>query len=113
MAEEPQTGTPPPVEGRLKEDEKAMAGLAHIAILFLAIILPLILWLMEKDKPNRSKYYIFQLKQALFWQIGYIVSFCTCVGWIVFLVFGIIAAVKCFQGEPYEYPVIGAWAKEQ
>ena len=108
-------GVPPRSDDRLQGDEKTMAGLAHVAILFLGIILPLIFWLMDKDKPNRSKYYIFQLKQALFWQIGAVVLSATCIGIpvaLIMVVFGVIGAIKCFQGEPFEYPLVAQWAKD-
>jgi uncharacterized Tic20 family protein len=100
----------------LAKDENVIAGLVHLAIIFpgLGVLLPLIVWLIEKDKPGRSRYYMFQLKQALLWQVGSALLALTCIGGIVtvvMVVFGVIAGVQCFQRRPFDYPIVADWVR--
>ena len=50
-------------------DEKLMAMLSHLSILFGGIILPIILWAVQKDK---SKFVRYHSLQAIFFHIAYV-----------------------------------------
>lgn len=106
--------------GILEPDKEArtMAVLAHLLGIVSGFLGPLIIWLIKKDQ---YPYVDDQAKEALNFQItimiavaGLIVlSFVTCgFGAILFValpvvevVFGIIAAMKCNNGEYYRYPI--------
>lgn len=53
----------------LTSDEKLMAMLSHMSILFGGIILPIILWATQKDKSKFVKYHSLQ---AIFFHIAYV-----------------------------------------
>lgn len=53
----------------LTSDEKLMAMLSHLSILFGGIILPIILWATQKDKSKFVKYHSLQ---AIFFHIAYV-----------------------------------------
>ncbi len=52
----------------LTSEEKLLALLSHLSIFFAGIILPIILWAVNKDK---SKFVTFHSLQALFFHIAY------------------------------------------
>ena len=60
----------------LSDNEKMMAAIAHLSGLFnslgLNILVPLVLWLLENQKPaeNRSAYVMFHAKQSLVFSLG-------------------------------------------
>jgi hypothetical protein len=109
-------------------DDRTMAALAHGLSLF-GFLPPLIIYLVKKDA---SRFVGFHALQALFFHLLLLgVLF---VGWFVTIlltavliglllwpvmialsfapiVFAIIAAVKASNGEWYEYPLAGRWAR--
>jgi uncharacterized Tic20 family protein len=66
-------------------NERIFAGVAHLSIFFLPIVLPLILWLVLKDK---LRYASDQAKQALWFHILYPVALLA-----LFLLVGVVTAV--------------------
>lgn len=109
-------------------EQKFLAILAHVSY-FLGglgfIIAPLIIFLLKKDDP-----FIFEhAKQALVAHIT-ILAMSSIVGlscmlligvlllpvigilWIVLLVTSIIGAIKAFNGEEYQYPLIQRFVKK-
>ena len=119
-AEPGQTGEAPPAQGKSSPDEKNMATLAHVLILFTGFIGPLIVWLIKKDQ---SDFVDDQGKEALNFgiliAIGYLVaSSLTRFGFIGFIGFILDAAVFVFalvsiipaataanKGERFRYPL--------
>ena len=120
---------PPPTQ-----DEKTIAGLCHFAILLsmlvgpLCILVPLIVWLIEKDKPARSEFITFHAKQALFYQIAVICilagSFIIAliltfvlIGLLLYpliflagvaaVVYGIVGGINVLQGKSFVYYYVG------
>lgn len=97
-------------------DDKNIALLSHLLVIFTGFVGPLIIWLLKKDE---SAYINEQAKEALNFSITMILAFVVCgllsviliglllmplVGlWMV--VMPIIAAVKCSSGESYRYPL--------
>lgn len=111
-----------PLDWNPTQDEKTLGLLAHIGTLagsvipFGNIILPLVLWLTQKEKSDFVAYHSkeslnFQITMSIGYLIGIILVF-VLVGIFVLialgifaLVFTIIATVKASNGESYEYPV--------
>ena len=112
----------------VSQDDKTMGLVAHLSAL--VAIGPLIVWLLNKDKPEKS----FVMRHALealnfvitMWIlvigvfiVSTILGFIPILGWIVALILGlammavglgalvlvILAAVKANGGEEYRYPV--------
>ena len=112
----------------VSQDDKTMGLVAHLSAL--VAIGPLIVWLLNKDKPEKS----FVTRHALealnfvitMWIlvigvfiVSTILGFIPILGWIVALILGlammavglgalvliILAAVKANGGEEYRYPV--------
>jgi uncharacterized Tic20 family protein len=106
----------PPVHGQTTDD-KNLAMLTHLSGLILSIIVPLIVWLMHKDRPEKA-YLVSEAKEALNFQITIVIGYVICwiltfivIGifltwalWILNLVFCIIAAVKVSSTGSYRYP---------
>jgi hypothetical protein len=115
-----------------------MAAIAHTAIF--AVILPLVIWLMQKEK---SKYAAFQALQAAIYQLVVIVGIVLLwiVGMIVVMVlsavsagiggllifpmmllfpvlglaawvYGLYGAYMCYQGKDFKYVLIGNMLKK-
>ena len=99
----------------LNSDEKLMATLSHLGSVIGGFILPLVIWLTQKDK---SEYVAHHAKEALNFQITLIIGFIAgailmiiFIGILVLAVVGIgglilsiIAAIKANEGVRYEYP---------
>lgn len=115
-------------------DDKTIAGLCHLSILLgmligpLCLLVPLLIWLTEKDKPSRSELIIFHAKQALFYQIAVVCilagSFFIAViltfiliglllypliflAGIAAIIYGVIGGIKVLKGESFTYYYIG------
>jgi uncharacterized Tic20 family protein len=128
-------------------NETVMAGIAHLSIFFGALIVPLILWLINRGK---SPYAAQQSKQAFLFHVAVVVTELVIVvgGFALFfgvlstiytsntnalsavfavliiiwylvifgiqitaVVFGIIGAVKAFQGQPFHYPMMARFSR--
>jgi uncharacterized Tic20 family protein len=98
-------------------DDKNLAMLTHLSGFLFSIIVPLIVWLINKDKGDKS-YLVTESKEALNFQItvllGYVIcwiltviligAFLHVVLWILNIVFCILAAVRVSQTGSYRYP---------
>ena len=110
----------PPPSGPLvgeSSDDRNLAMLAHLSGFLLSIIVPLILWLMHKDRPEKA-YLIREAKEALNFQITVLIGYLICViltiiligvllGWLLWVmnvVICIIAAVRVSASGTYRYP---------
>lgn len=98
-------------------DDRTFAMLTHLSCIIFWLIVPLVMWLINKDKPERA-FLTDQAREALNFQItltiGYIIgsvltiiligpliSFAV---WVLCVVFSIIAALKAKDGVAYRYP---------
>ncbi len=120
-------GAEPSVSSKKSGDDNVIAALAHGLLLFVPVLAPLAIWLVYKDKSNYVKK---QAMQALVFQIAgsavitvlfvvfFVFAFATMgIGGLCFPVlfvpvlgwlgYGVFAAYKCFQGDDFEYAVIG------
>jgi len=110
----PYEPAPPVFEGN---DDKNLAMLTHLSGILFSIIVPLIVWLINKDKADKT-YLINESKEALNFQITVLLGYVICwiltvilIGaflhillWILNIVFCILAAVKVSQTGTYRYP---------
>ncbi|WP_078023171.1 DUF4870 domain-containing protein [Luteibacter rhizovicinus] len=98
-------------------DDKNLAMLTHLSGFLFSIIVPLIVWLINKDRSDKS-YLVTESKEALNFQLtvllGYVIcwiltviligAFLHVVLWILNIVFCILAAVRVSQSGSYRYP---------
>lgn len=102
------TETPPPPPAApgppAAADDNTMAMLAHLSMIVLGFVGPLIFWLIGKDKSEFQKD---QSTEALNFSIlGTIASIVTCgIAWIAMVIFAIIAGLAANRGEAYRYPI--------
>ncbi len=117
----------------IRGDEKLLAAVSHFAIFFLPILLPLVVWLLERNKEDFSEYVLFQSKQALIYQIAVWLTFFgvglfafiftyLLVGmlflptflllYVLALGYGAYAGIQCLQGEAFQYYFIGEKLRE-
>jgi uncharacterized Tic20 family protein len=99
-------------------EDKTLALITHLSGIVAGFIVPLIIWLINKDKPEKA-FLIDQSKEALNFQITLIIAYVACViltfvligaflmplVWLASLILMILAAVKSNAGEYYRYPV--------
>lgn len=98
-------------------EDRSLAMLTHLSGILLGFIVPLIIWLTNKDKAEKA-WLIEQSKEALNFQIMIAIAYVACmilaiiiiggllmpVVWLVNLVFCILAGVAVNKGESYRYP---------
>ncbi|HEY0198817.1 MAG TPA: DUF4870 domain-containing protein [Rhodanobacter sp.] len=98
-------------------DDRNLAMLTHLSGFVLSIIVPLVVWLIHKDRPEKA-YLVREAKEALNFQITVLIGFVICgiltviiIGvfltwllWIANLVLCIIAAVQVSSTGTYRYP---------
>lgn len=107
--------TPPPVSS--SGDDNTLALLVHLSGILLGFVVPLIVWLVNKDNPNKA-FLNDQSKEALNFQltllgvyiigtiltiilIGALINFAA---WIACIVLSIMAGLAAQKGEYYRYP---------
>lgn len=108
---------PPPVGGASQED-RTLAMITHLSGIVLGFIMPLVIWLVNKDKADKG-FLTDQAKEALNFQItlaivyvvgiiltailiGALINFAA---WIACVVLSIMAGLKANEGVAYRYPV--------
>ncbi len=120
-------------QGNVSNDERLWAMLAHLLALLGyvvwlgAYIAPLVIYLLYKE---RSQFVAFHALQSLFFQLALLVvslilivlSFTVILSCITIpaailvgvgaLVYIIIAGVKAYNGELFEYWLVGRWARQ-
>lgn len=119
MSVPPESATPPPPAPTAgsSSDDRNIALITHLSGIILGFIVPLIVWLIHKDRADKG-WLNAQAKEALNFQITIVIGYVICwilmwivIGfllwwllWIVNLVFCILAAVAVSKGESYRYP---------
>lgn len=100
------------------QEDRTIALITHLSGIIAGFIVPLIIWLINKDKPEKS-WLTDQSKEALNFQITLLLAYIVCmvltivfIGallmplvWIASLIFMILAGVAANKGENYRYPV--------
>ncbi|MFO1473785.1 MAG: DUF4870 domain-containing protein [Lysobacterales bacterium] len=110
--------TPPPAPtGAASQEDRTLAMLTHLSGIILGFIVPLVIWLVNKDKSDKD-WLNDQAKEALNFQItiliGYIAGtvltiiligpLISLAAWVVSVIFSIIAGLKANEGVAYRYP---------
>lgn len=109
------SNTPPPVSS--SGDDNTLALLVHLSGIVFGFLVPLIVWLVNKDNPNKA-FLNDQSKEALNFQItvfiAYFVAGVLCVVligflllpliWLANVVLCILAGLAAQKGEYYRYP---------
>jgi uncharacterized protein len=107
----------PSPEGAASQEDRTIALLTHLSGVVLSFIVPLIVWLIHRDKPDRT-FLTDQSKEALNFQITIAIAFLACsvltlilIGmflmplvWLFNLIFCILAGIKANEGVAYRYP---------
>ena len=111
------TAPPPAPEGNAPQDQRTMTLLAHILGILTGFICSLVIWLINKDNPEKS-FVTDQAKEALNFQITLIIAYfisgiltLVLIGFLLMAAIGIanlvlciMAAMKANNGEAYRYP---------
>ena len=117
MSEFDNVTAPPPPSGVAPQEDRTIALLTHLSGILFGFIVPLIIWLVNKDKTDKG-WLNDQAIEALNFQITLFIA--VVISWvlmfvligflllpllvIVNLVFCIIAGIKSNNGEAYRYP---------
>jgi uncharacterized protein len=110
-------GEPTPSEPIVNSNDRNLAMLTHLSGLIFGFIVPLIVWLIHKDRSDKT-YIVSEAKEALNFQLTVTIAAIICcilqavlIGfllmpllWIVNVVFCIMAAVKVSSDGHYRYP---------
>ena len=111
------TSAPPPPPAGASQEDKTLAMLTHLSGIILGFIVPLIIWLVNKDKSDKG-WLNDQAKEALNFQITVAIAWLVClllgfvvVGFLLMtvlvigaLILTIIAGIKANKGIAYRYP---------
>jgi uncharacterized protein len=101
----------------INSEERMLAAILYVVSLFFPVIGPLVIWLLKKDESayinyHGREYFNFFISYTVYSIISGILIFLI-VGifllWILgimALVFTIIAAVKAYEGNEYQFPLI-------
>ena len=111
------TAAPPPPSGAAPQEDRTIALLTHLSGIIAGFIVPLIIWLINKDKPEKS-WLTDSSVEALNFQITIAIAYVICIVlsviiiggllmpivWIINLIFCILGGVAANKGENYRYP---------
>jgi uncharacterized Tic20 family protein len=111
------TAPPPPPTGTAPQEDRTVALIVHLTGIVTGFIVPLIIWLVNKDNPSKA-WLNDQSKEALNFQITVLITYFVCtvlafilIGgflallvWVANLVLCILAGIKANEGVSYRYP---------
>lgn len=108
-------------------NDNLMGAVAYV----LGLVSGLIIYLIEKDKPDKSRFVMFHAMQSIILSIALIVisiilsiiALIPVIGWIIALLAGLIYPLlvfviwifliyKAYSGEEYHLPIIGEYAEK-
>ena len=115
----------PSAKAQPSREERFLAAAAHlcIAAVLPTVLGPLLIWVIERNNPNRSDFVMRHAKQALVYQgliaavvavlllthvlavLGYLLA-------VVAAVYGIAASLHGYSGDEFEYFYIGRFIGE-
>jgi uncharacterized protein len=109
--------SPPSEQPAVSSNDRNLAMLTHLSGFLLSVIVPLIVWLVHKDRSDKA-YLNSEAKEALNFQITVLLAWIVCwilqvilIGfllgaalWLANLIFCIVAAVKVSSDGRYRYP---------
>ncbi len=92
-----------------KDNDNIMAALAYL----LGSISGIIIYLIEKDKPDKSRFVMFHAVQAIILGlVWFILSYVPVIGQLVIFITWVLMMYKAYSGEEYHLPVIGEYAEK-
>ena len=108
---------PPSPGGVASQEDRTLALLTHLSGIILSFIVPLVIWLINKDKADKE-FLNDQAKEALNFQITIVIAWVVAIVlsaiaigfllypviWIANLILCILAGVKANEGVAYRYP---------
>jgi uncharacterized protein len=110
---------PPPQTSAGPQEDRTIALITHLSGIIAGFIVPLIMWLINKDKTDKA-WLTEQSKEALNFQITIAIAYVAAIilttitfgllfflpmlVWVANLVFCILGGVKVNAGESYRYP---------
>ncbi len=111
------TSPPPAPSSAPSDDQKTLALITHLSGIVLGFIVPLIIWLVNKDQPDKA-FVNDQAKEALNFQITlffvYIVGIVLSIiligalinmlAWVACIILSIMGGLAAQKGEAYRYP---------
>ncbi|MEO6154623.1 MAG: DUF4870 domain-containing protein [Thermomonas sp.] len=111
------TAVPPSPTAVPAQEDKTLALLTHLSGIILSFIVPLVIWLTNKDKADKG-WLNDQAKEALNFQITIAIAYVICtvlvviliggllapIVWLVNVILCIIAGMKANEGVGYRYP---------
>lgn len=113
------TAPPPPPSGAAPQEDRTIALITHLSGIVAGFVVPLIMWLINKDKPEKS-WLTDQSKESLNFQITIVIAVVIAIilmtvtlGLLFFLpalvgianiVFCILGGLAANKGESYRYP---------
>jgi uncharacterized Tic20 family protein len=107
----------PASSGAASQEDRTLALITHLSGIFLSFIVPLIIWLTNKDKADKGflndqakEALNFQITIAIAWVIAIALS-ALLIGFLLYpiiilanLIFCILAGIKANEGVAYRYP---------
>ena len=104
-----ETATETVAKTESKENDNTMAALAYLLLFVSGIII----YLIEKDKPDKSRYVMFHAVQAIILGVVLsIISIVPVIGQLVVFITVVVMMYKAYTGEEYHLPVIGDYAEK-
>lgn len=111
------TAPPPPPVSAAPQEDRTLALITHLSGIVLGFIVPLIIWLVNKDKADKG-FLNDQAKEALNFQITLLIIYVigtvltiiligaliNLAAWIACIILSIMAGLKANEGVAYRYP---------
>jgi uncharacterized Tic20 family protein len=105
-------------QGGASQDDRTLAMITHLSGIVASFVMPLIIWLINKDRPDKG-FLVQQSKEALNFQITVVMAWLVAgflsillVGFLLYpviflgnVVFCILAGLQANKGDAYRYPV--------
>lgn len=108
---------PPAPPATATQEDKTLAMLTHLSGIILGFIVPLIIWLINKDRSDKGflndhakEALNFQITLLIVYVVGIILSviligaLINLIAWVVCIILSIMAALKANEGASYRYP---------
>lgn len=108
---------PPAPPATATQEDKTLAMLTHLSGIILGFIVPLIIWLINKDRSDKGflndhakEALNFQITLLIVYVVGIILSviligaLINLIAWVVCIILSIMAALKANEGAAYRYP---------
>lgn len=100
------------------QDDRTLAMITHLSGIVASFVMPLIIWLINKDRPDKG-FLVQQSKEALNFQITVLMAWLVAgvlsfllIGFLLYpiifignVVFCILAGLEANKGAAYRYPV--------